>query len=260
MPPHTTTSLFLHGGPGLSCIAERDAYGDDLPIYWWDQPRAVMHTPRPFATLVSAALDQLDALRRANGGPVPVIAHSFGVNLAYELALRQPNAIASLELLAPVHDLGGAFIQLAARLAAADTTQAERLRDAILTYENGVPSIDATWALIVAVQSTPDFLSAYWSKAAQAPHKRFVELMAREPVFDPAAYEAIFKDFTTGPVASSMSGCSAPVHILFGTVDPLARPEHDFAWWRRRFPNAMRHDVDAGHFIQLETLPATWLK
>ena len=259
MPPHATLSLFLHGGPGLSCIAERDAYSDTLPVHWWDQPRAVVHTPRPFATLVDAALDQLDELRRANGDPVPVVAHSFGANLAYELALRRPDAIASLTLLAPVHDLGGAFVQLAARLAAANATQSERLRDAILTYKNGAPGINAIWALIVAVQSTPDFLSAYWSKAARAAHKRFVELMACEPVFDPAAYEAIFKDFATSPAASSTSACSAPVHIVFGTVDPLARPEHDFAWWRGRFTNAVRHDVDAGHFIQLETPPSTWL-
>jgi len=58
------TTLFLHGGPGLSAVAERELYGDSLDVHWWDQPHFEVLFVRPYQALLD---DTLQLARRLTG-------------------------------------------------------------------------------------------------------------------------------------------------------------------------------------------------
>jgi pimeloyl-ACP methyl ester carboxylesterase len=83
-------------------------------VYWWDQPRSVVLFANPFNELVDLAEEEL--LRLADRRRTPVRLHSFGAVLALHLAMRQPEAICTIVLLAPVSHVGNAFARLALSL------------------------------------------------------------------------------------------------------------------------------------------------
>jgi pimeloyl-ACP methyl ester carboxylesterase len=72
----TTPVLFLHGGPGFSSIAERELYGSELPLHWWDQPRSVVQLEDPFSGLVKSAIEEAARLAARADGKVNLLGHS----------------------------------------------------------------------------------------------------------------------------------------------------------------------------------------
>ncbi|MDS0796272.1 alpha/beta hydrolase, partial [Burkholderia pseudomultivorans] len=156
-------TLFLHGGPGGCAAFERAHFGRSLPIHWWDQPRSVVLYPSPFGALVGAAEAELRLLAQRGGGPVDVVAHAFGATLALGLAARMPDALGRVVLLAPVADVGAAFVRLAMSLDAGgndagfvtaalaafrerpDFARFSLLVDAIVRARSAVAMVPAQW-------------------------------------------------------------------------------------------------------------------
>lgn len=253
--PLTTPSLFLHGGPGLSVIAERIVYGETLPISWWDQPHSVAAASRPFLALLDAASEK--ALAVAEGGKLHLVGHSFGAVIAHRLTLRMPERIASLTLLAPAADLAEVFIRLAAFM--------------IPIFDNPVPLVRASARLqserrdfaaarevVDIIFSAPQFLNAYWSSSAKAQQEWYATLMQSEPIFNSEAFLAIAADAwgeLGPPTASAFDG---PVDIIYGSGDVLVDSATSLPMWQAAFRHVASRTVHCGHMIQFECAPEEW--
>lgn len=251
-PPST---LFLHGGPGLSAIAESELYGQTLPIHWWDQPRSVVLFSRPFAELVDAAEDEVSMLAESQGHPVDVIAHSFGAHLALHLVTRAPQHVRKLWLLAPVYDLGAAFVRLGTRLLEIAPTSGPLLA-ALEEFKASSDHVRFS-RLASQVTSFANFFDLYWSPTADARRRWYLDLVAHQNVVDPRAFEVIVQDFWAAQQPSPpLLADVEPVQLVFGRQDPLIDIDAERQTWMQFFPHAQCAEVDAGHFIHLE-LPAT---
>jgi pimeloyl-ACP methyl ester carboxylesterase len=247
--------LFLHGGPGLSAIAERELYGRTLPVYWWDQPRSVVLYADAFAALLDAAEEELRALAEQTGSPVNLLAHAFGTHLALRLASRLPGLVNEVMLLAPVRDLGDAFIRIG-----------ERLRT---FYPAAAPLVDALddfrrerdyelFAKLAAqVTSFANFIDVYWAQAANARRCWYIDLLAHHPILDASAFEVLVKSFWTHPTPS-YADVHAPVHIVSGALDCLVDAQAETASWKDQLDCVSSQIIEAGHFIHLEQSPSVW--
>ncbi|WP_233887017.1 alpha/beta fold hydrolase [Paraburkholderia flagellata] len=251
------STLFLHGGPGLSAIAERDLYGHTLPIHWWDQPRSVVLFSHPFEALVEAAEDEVRMLAESQGHPADVIAHSFGAHLALHLVARAPQHVRKLWLLAPVYDIGAAFVRLGTRLLEIAPTSGPLLA-ALEEFKAGSDHVRFS-RLASQVTSFANFFDLYWSPTADARRRWYLDLVAHQNVVDPRAFEVIVQDFWAAQQPSSpLPTEPASVQIVFGRLDPLIDIDTERKTWMQYFPRAQCAELDAGHFIHLEDAAAHW--
>ncbi|CAH0281022.1 hypothetical protein SRABI118_03777 [Massilia sp. Bi118] len=247
--------LFLHGGPGLSAIAERLAYGRDVPISWWDQPRSITAAHRPFHALVEAAREQ--ALAVAAGGQVHLVAHSFGAVLAYRLSLCMPERIASLTLLAPAPDLADVFIRLAG-LVTRFVEDPAPLTLASARLKADRRDFGAARDMLDIIFSTPAFLDAYWSPWAKVKQASYAGLMQTQPVFDPGAFFAIAEDAWNELGPPAPSPFEGPVDVVYGDADGLVDAAATLPMWQGAFKHVSSRTVRSGHMIQLECDPEDW--
>ncbi|RAS21228.1 alpha/beta fold hydrolase [Paraburkholderia bryophila] len=257
MDSHAPT-LFLHGGPGLSAIAERALYGLALPIHWWDQPRSVVLFARPFAALVDAAQEEVERLAHAYSQPVNLVAHAFGAHLALRLAMRLPNRLGKIVLLAPVYDLADAFVRFATCLCLKD----QSYEPFLVALDEFRASRDVSRFARVAAQiaSIASFVDLSWSPGASASRHWYVNLLAHQPVFDLNTFEVVVKDFLLEdpiPVATTVADS---VHLILGNKDPFTDIKAESRIWVELFPNAVSYLVDSGHFVHLERPSEVWWK
>jgi pimeloyl-ACP methyl ester carboxylesterase len=250
-------TLFLHGGPGLSAIPERELYGDKLPICWWDQPRSVVRVAHPFKGLVDAAEEQARRLTQESHEKVDLLAHSFGAVIALYLASRIPEKIASITLLAPTYDLVDVFIRIGQVVAKiADTP--EGLQKAVSELIANPGDFSRFWQTALELLAVPRFIETYWSSHAMDKRLWFTELMESQPLFDVAAFEAIVKDYWELPPLPTIRGFTGPVKLIFGDVDPCVEPAKAIQTWSHYFPGATYNTLRSGHFVQLECRPEEW--
>ncbi|CAB3727934.1 hypothetical protein LMG22037_05323 [Paraburkholderia phenoliruptrix] len=251
-------TLFLHGGPGLSAIAERALYGRALPIYWWDQPRSVVLFANPFAALVDAAQEEFERLARVYSQPVNIVAHSFGAHLALRLAMRLPNRLGKILLLAPVFDIGDAFIRFASRLGLEDQSYGPLL---VALDEFRRSSDGSRFAKAVApMAGIANFIDLCWSPGAGERRRWYVDLVTHQPLVDLNAFEVVVKDFwLEAPILMSTTAVDS-VHLVLGKGDPFTDIDSESRIWTAFFPNAVSHVVDSGHFVHLEKAADVWWK
>jgi pimeloyl-ACP methyl ester carboxylesterase len=250
-------NVFLHGGPGLSCIAEREHYGPSLSIDWWDQPRGIVLFARPFGELVEMATDVVAERAKQCGRPVGLITHSFGAHVALRVAARVPEHIRSLTLLAPVFDVTNGLARVGHRVVERLPHSAS-LAHALDLLAAQPHNRDCFWLLVDELMATPDFLRVYFSDRADAVYAGFSILMAREPLFDVSAFRTILQDSWEAPPLKSPVHLECPVDIVFGSQDVLTDPTSEGPIWAGYFPHAQIRCVDAGHFVHLELPAEQW--
>lgn len=250
--------LYLHAGPGLSAAMERQWFGEELPVHWWDQPAVAATDAQPYRSLLDAARTELVRLTDAAGRPVDVIAHSFGGLLARDLLQLAGERIAALTLLAPATDPYRQLVALGARLAAA--AQASPELRAISAEAARCRSRAHLQRLVAAVLATADPLRPYWSPHATAARARHEALAARHFTFDPDTYLRVVWDRIgqTPRPPFDRPHPGGPVRCLFGRWDPLL-DAGERALWGRWLPHAEHRLVEAGHFLQFELPPRDWL-
>jgi pimeloyl-ACP methyl ester carboxylesterase len=243
--------LFLHGGPGMSAVGERAWYGDSLRVAWWDQPREL--TLRPYATLVGAARARLHVAVEARGAPVGLLAHSFGAQVALELAKTDAPLIGALVLLAPAHDMRHVWLTLAGLVDSAAAAPA--VRAAAARYA-AVPDETKLCALLDALAAVPNLFDHYWASASGAHMTRHRRILAEHPAaFDFPVFKAILLDFLRGKAGAPPAiaqDTAFPVHLLYGTQDRIVDCAAGLPYWRKRFSHASVKLLPCGHFIQFE--------
>lgn len=240
--------LFLQGGPGLSCGAERERHGDGGPVWWWEQPRAAPGAPHAYIDMAETALAELRRRVEVAGAPVTLLASSFGAHYAVHLARKAPASVERIVLLAPTWDPQRAIVRVARHIAA--TRPAPSLEAALADYTD-VPGRDRFWQVFAALAQVPRFWEAYFTPQAQAA-QRFGELMAVPGTFDAATAVAVLDDHADSGAVSAPCGYTGPVSLVFGAGDPLLDPVQGAADWRAVFPQASVRILPVGHFPLLE--------
>ncbi len=254
----STPTLFLHGGPGLSAIAERALYANSLPVHWWDQPRSAVLFARPYQALLDEVVFEAQRLVASTDGKINLLAHSFGARLALHLATVMPTRIEAVSLIAPVFDVADAFVRLGERLAMTEA-RADRLFDAITRCRDDRKSFEAFWCLVEAICDIPQFLDAYWGPHSELRRRWFYQTVIGQSWADLNTCEVVLRDFWNSPELSAAIDFTGPVKLIFGKHDVLVDPSSDAHRWSRHFPRATISCVDTGHFVQLEMAPETWM-
>lgn len=246
-------ALFLHGGPGLNTAAERLWFGDTLPIHWWDQPASAEASPTPFSDLVAAALDELESLSEAAGGPVAIVAHSFGGQIAVALARAAPQHIRAMTLLGCPPEPSRPFLHLARRLLAAGYPH-PGLEAALAQAQAGLDEA-RFFALVNACFPGGNFPDLYFGPGSTAARERFLALAPSLPPLDMATFAAVMRDRLQATELPPVTGFTGKVAVVLGRHDPVLSLDEDVPAWRRILPQAEIRVHDVGHITHLE-LPA----
>lgn len=255
---HNNKVLFLHGGPGLHAAVERAWFCDSLPVLWWDQPAIAAGDPAPFSTLTGHAARQLQVMSDLNDGPVDLIAHSFGCNLAAALTKEHPDLIHSITLLGcmslnPFHP----FLYLGQKLL--DTGYDRTgLLEAIKVAQEVQNEAQFT-ALIQALFPEPCLPGIYFGPRSAATKDRYQELARTAPPIDMTTFFAIWLDMINTSPLAGRNRFAGKVIALLGEHDPVLRVDESMDNWRKIFPQSQFKIVDAGHILHLELPPETWL-
>lgn len=250
------TALFLHGGPGFHARVERAWFGDRLPIHWWDQPPMAANDPTPMRSLVAAAAGELTRLATATGGPVSLVAHSFGGQVARELADTMPEAIASLVLLGCAFDPAEACLRFGEALVAAGagTDELARALAAARARRDG----DTMLPVVATSFAAPGALRRYFAPDAEAIAARYLDTLVAGPIIDFDTLAGVLRDRLRHPPPCSRSAFARPVTLMLGDADPMSRVEADTEAWLAAFPHAERRVVASGHMVHVETPPEVW--
>lgn len=247
--------LYLHGGPGMSAELERRQFGTALPVLWWDQPRVSADAAEPFRVLVDAAANQVATLEARRGGPVSLLASSFGVFIAVALIEEMPERIGAVTVSGGILDLRTALVRLGRRIA---RDRADRALDDACSAAAESEAFGPFWALMGCIGAVPEFWRYYWSPAAVEQRNAMSALAAERGLLDIITYEAVSRSIRRIPRVRELSKLRHRIRVLVGRHDPLAAPE-DADAWKRLFPSATVHTVDAGHFPHLELPPSAWM-
>ena len=245
--------LYLHGGPGLGPVFERTRYPDATHVHWWQQPLVKPCAERPFQDLQHAALEELRRTAAAHGGPVTVMASSFGAHLAVHLARQAPELIRNIVLLAPTFNPEDAALRLARRAFRVHTTHehAPKLAMALAAYEDD-PGRPRFWDVFGALSLLPDVTDLYFGPQGTQAAKSFVELIQQPGAFDGPTSVATSDDFSAQSHTPVQSPYTGPVSVLFGAYDPMIDADKDRNLWAVIFPQAEFFKVETGHFPLLE--------
>lgn len=253
---NSANALFLHGGPGLHAAIERIWFGNALPVHWWDQP--TLSNVLPFQTLVSHATQELQTLSNSVGGPIDLIAHSYGARIAAALASEHPTLIRCITLLGVVSTKPcQPFITLGQRLLEAGYDR-PGLAEAMLAAEK-TSDADRFVALIQGCFPEPSLPDIYFSPNSAVARDRYLTLASTAPPIDVPTFIAVMLEALATPPPGRVDAFAGEVRVLLGKQDPVLRIDDSTETWRGIFPQARFEVVDAGHFIHLELPPDTWL-
>jgi pimeloyl-ACP methyl ester carboxylesterase len=247
--------VFCHSAPGAGIF-------DPDPVQTHASKVTLMAVDRPgygrsdpvatgrWSTVASAADDIASVLDSLDAGRVGVVGWSAGGRVALALAARRPDLVDRVVVAAtPAPDEEVPWIDPQQRselarlrkLAPADAQAELAARLGSLVPEDPF-SGDALW-LLAAVTSDEPALDTPGAR------DRLGEML-----------RAAFAQGTTGLAADIAGYCLQPwgfepeavearTLLLYGSHDPLARPEHG-RWWRERLPDAELEVVQgAGHLV-----------
>jgi len=247
--------LFLHGGPGMTAALERQRFGTSLPIHWWDQPRVSAGSSEPFEQYIDATKRQVQQLSNEHGGPIALLASSFGARLALELANAIPESIGAVTISGGAMELKPSFLRLGRYLA---RKHSNPHLEYLVNQASMSDGLESLWALIGAITKIPNFTDEYWTDSALQQRVAMRTLAAQGALFDPPTFQAIVNASATIPPRPIHPDRERRVLILIGSHDPYAAAD-DAEYWRFFWPSAEVKFVDSGHFPHLELPPEVWM-
>lgn len=252
------TSLYLHGGPGLSAVVERVWFADCLPMDWWDQPLVDAEDGTPLHSLVDAARARLLHVAERCGTRVVLVSHSVGSVIAAQLLADSRNPIESAILINPIFDLEFALRRLAGRVMAsgmASGAAAEALGPLLGKDDDARPCL---LDLAVVLGQVPERFDLYWSASSRAAKARYLALAPNGPPLDWTSFSMVGTAIQQCRHALFGIETDVPVLAIVGTRDPLvgSDPAGEI---RARLPRARVITVDAGHMAVFEQPSSLWL-
>lgn len=252
----SASALFLHGGPGLSCGIERLWFEHTLPICWWDQPQIVNDRAAPFSQLVDAAMDKLRGMEDEAGGPIALVAHSFGVQIALALVRKAPEQVKELTILASGPNPLSSLFRLCRRLT--EIQSSPELEAAIANAEKHLDP-QSFKSMVLLAASHPAYPAVYFGPDAAA-RDRYLSYLPQTRPLDLETFLNVMGDFLRSPDVEPIDSFHGQVTVVFGCHDPLLPVEETFKDWKRIFPRVQTEVINSAHFIHLEAPPESWFQ
>jgi pimeloyl-ACP methyl ester carboxylesterase len=256
--------VFLHGGPGANSLAEQAILGPILQssgyqTTFWNEPSSLRLDGDPFEAdgaferwLASA---EQSVLRSALTERAHVIAHSFAVQAAWEIARRHASRLSTLILVAPAADPFATFRNVL-RLAREDLLEAKpdvatAIADSL--ERSRVLMDDAMQAGMLNVLQDERLFTHYWAEPGQM-QASMAACEGPDGQFDVNSFFAVLSDFARrGATLLSRDPISVPTLVLFGAVDPVTPPDEQCAAVQAAAPNARIEVVDGcSHHVHLD--------
>jgi pimeloyl-ACP methyl ester carboxylesterase len=261
--PRKPFAVFLHGGPGLNCHAERSFLGGrfraEVNVLWFDllgcgdfQPAS--DAPYEWDTQIH---DVATIIRHFTPEPVHFVGHCLGAEIVHDLIRLDRTFARTLLWYTPVRSLAVGLRRVlqksleegrfeAARLTAAERADAARF---LTSSDHELGARDAQIMLRVA-EVTAGFFEFYWlDRVAMA---RWAERFSEHPL-SVKAYLELTTQFYERGVVPLPDYAGVPVHMLYSDVDPVTPWEEHGELLMHRIPHATAAVIrGAGHFIHLE--------
>jgi pimeloyl-ACP methyl ester carboxylesterase len=253
--------LFIHGGPGLNSEPERQtikplALIQGMEFTCWDEPSN--SSSEGYLNSVASAESTLLRLIGMDDR-VRLVAHSFGANIAIDLAQKYPERIAGITLIAPALDMNSAFKNLI-RLALADAQEsedadsAEKLRTSLINTKSFFdPAMQVGMGIVV---QSPKLLSYYFSDAGTL--QKWLSVI-QTPGFAPNSnvQSSVLLSFKPSwPLLKNFGDSlkNIPIQILFGEEDKFISQQVELRIAQELFTQVQSLVFRGnGHFLHLET-------
>lgn len=235
--------LYLHMGPGYHAQVEKalhQKYQDKVDF--WNQPPV-----SSFAELVDATYKKVKSMRSA-AGPVTLIGHSFGGQLAHAVAkhMMSDQLIEKIVFINCAFSPFECFLRMAKKLDSTFSADEENS----LRNSPTPTKID----FIVKTSMTPGFNELYWQSKEKM--MEMLPLITKYPGTDPGVFVGVFSRFlnklNSGKIHSSESCFLGQVEIYHSAADLLV-DQSDSEGWKKYYPQAKIHTFErGGHNILLE--------
>jgi pimeloyl-ACP methyl ester carboxylesterase len=255
---------FLHGGPGFNSVAEEAILGPLFvcgghEITFWNEPSRLRPDGDPFdATgaferwLTSA--ERL-VLRSAASMPVHLIAHSFTVRAAMEIARRHPSRLSSLVFVAPNVDTFEGYRNVL-RLAHEDLieTNPEAASAIARSLADTRAVLDAAMRDGILNALYDDRIFTHYFADADQMRRTMAAWSSAEGQFDVDSLFAVLADFgQRGHSLLSTAPVTVPTLALFGAHDRVTSAEEQSPALRAAVPGARIEVLDGcSHFVHLD--------
>jgi pimeloyl-ACP methyl ester carboxylesterase len=232
MSPDVNRFVFLHGGPGFNSFAEQAILGPPFQrgghtITFWNEPSRLRADGESFepaqAFMRWLASAEAFLLRASSREPVHLLAHSFAVHAALEIARRCPERLASLVLIVPGVDAFSTFtnvLRLAQRdLADVNAPAASAIAES-LTCTRRV--LDEAMHAGMMNALLDDRLFTHYFVDPRQLEACFACYARPDAQFDAESFFAVLRDFGNRRDAVLLkTAVTIPTLALFGTDDPI---------------------------------------
>lgn len=257
----SSSTLFLHFGPGGNCLVERAMFAGNLAIEWWDQPSFVIGDKEALKKLRQAAVDKIRDMHGLTQKKITLIANSYGAHLATAVIPQVKDLIEQVVILGSQAKISSSYENLAQFLLIQNPKNNE-LKDASLAFEKA-KSWNTFQNLLGAISSVEGFMLNYWHKKDSNAFKLWLEIASQDKLMNFDSFLAIiqghFAEGSFDQLASSET-ISMPASYIYGSHDPLACEEEDVPQWKHIFPQLQIKQLECGHFVHLETSPQEWIR
>ena len=224
--------ICLHGigGDAGSFAPQLESLGNSMRVISWNMPGYGGSDPMPdmtFARLAEALRDLMDGLGLETAH---VMGQSIGGMIAQEFALRFPERVVSLVLIATTPAFGGRD----------DSFKTEFLKARLAPLDEG-----KTMAELAPV-FVPQIVGPGTSEAAIAAAVRSMAAVPED------SYRSVMNCLVTFNRRDDLLGIGQPTCLIAGSEDQNA-PARTMARMAEQIPHAEFHQIDgAGHLVNLE--------
>jgi pimeloyl-ACP methyl ester carboxylesterase len=255
--------LYLHGGPGMNSFSEEEILGPlfkekDQAIHFWNEPSkqrpegGAFRAEKAFSGLVKSAEEKLLSLVESAGEPITLICQSFGVHAGYRLALKYPELIKKIVLVAPAFHVAEAAKNMVgfsiSDFKESQSDKSEKMA-ALLGLSKELFDEPMREAIIISAEN-PIVFTHYW-KNSSAMAQYFSIWAKRSAQLDVEAYFSVMTEFATLP--DEVGLVTIPTLVVFGKFDSLIDFEKEQNACKNRFAKLESIIFDeSGHFPHLD--------
>lgn len=256
-------TLFLHGGPGFNCHAERmvlgPAFRARLNFLWFDHlgcPGSPAVSPEAI-TWDRQIEDIIEVTRAFTSDPVHVIGHCLGAQLTHDLVRKDPRFVKSAVWYAPVNRVSDVFKTVLrrslseGRLSYTDLSQQEVADvEAFLATPEEKFGAQQMMVLLQLAGNIRDFQELYWSDFDAM--RNYLQMIVDRPLVIDVFARLMIQYFERGPLPfPSYEGI--PVLALYSDNDKITPWEHHGREVLARIPHARALQVPgACHWMQFQ--------
>ncbi len=233
----------MHYGPGGNSQVEAEVLGGAIPCV---QFRDLPSGQTSYRELLADAATLLDSFRE----PMPLIAHSFGCDLAWDLAKQFPNQVAEILLISPITSLEKSFLYLAEKVLESSEASGE-LSSCINHYKED-ESLEKLWKLLGCLFQREDLQSFYWYDKQKM--NQILPVFATKQALHVETWQGVLADYLANDEKPFQGSLSQKIAVFLGEQDPYYKLSQELGFWQQKISDSDIHIIpQCSHWPHLES-------